>query len=183
MFFPIISGVWILSEILLARVKISRSDRSQDKSTLRILWAVILLSIVAGVFVWRTGIGQLGASAARVHDVGVGFIALGLLVRWWAILTLKRFFTVDVSVAEDHEVVTSGLYRYIRHPAYLGSLLSFLGLGMAFANVVTVIVIFVPIFVAFSVRIAVEEAALRQALGEAYSAYCRRTKRLLPGIY
>jgi hypothetical protein len=63
-----------------------------------------------------------------------GFLALvlvliGLFIRWTAILTLGRFFTVDVAVHSDHALVENGLYRFVRHPFYTGLLVAFLGVG------------------------------------------------------
>jgi protein-S-isoprenylcysteine O-methyltransferase Ste14 len=106
-----------------------------------------------------------------------------LAIRWAAILTLRKYFTVDVVIMNDHKVVMTGLYRHIRHPAYLGSLLSFLGLAISFSNWLTALVIFIPITSAFVYRIRVEEKALGQFLGDVYRQYRSSTKRLIPGIY
>jgi len=108
---------------------------------------------------------------------------LGLLIRWTAILTLRKYFTVDVSILPGHQIVKKGLYKYIRHPAYAGSLVSFLGLGLAFSNWLSSIVIVVPILTAFIYRIQVEEQALIQAFGDEYLDYSNTTKRLIPKIY
>ncbi|MGA9118248.1 MAG: isoprenylcysteine carboxylmethyltransferase family protein, partial [Bacteroidota bacterium] len=106
-----------------------------------------------------------------------------LLVRWLAILSLKRQFTVDVSIAEDHRIIRTGMYRFVRHPAYAGSLLSFLGLALCFSNYVSMVIIFVPICLAFLYRIHVEEEALINAFGSQYLDYCASTRRLIPGIF
>jgi protein-S-isoprenylcysteine O-methyltransferase Ste14 len=108
---------------------------------------------------------------------------LGLIIRWTAILTLRKYFTVDVSILEDHKIVKKGIYKYIRHPSYAGSLVSFLGLGLAFSNWLSSVVIIVPILTAFIYRIQVEEKALIQAFGEEYLDYSNTTKRLIPKIY
>ena len=109
--------------------------------------------------------------------------ALGTALRWWAVVHLGRFFTVDVTVASDHRVVDSGPYRAMRHPSYTGVLMQFVGWALSLGNAFALPVVVVPIFLALAYRIRVEEAALRGALGEEYSAYCRRTRRLVPGIY
>ena len=114
---------------------------------------------------------------------GIVLIIVGLAVRWAAILTLRKYFTVDVAILSDHKIVMTGLYRYVRHPAYLGSLLSFLGLGISFSNWLSALVIFVPITGAFVYRIRVEERALDASLGDAYRQYQTSTKRLIPGIF
>ena len=92
-------------------------------------------------------------------------------------------FTVDVSIQENHKIVISGIYKTIRHPAYLGSLLSFLGIGIALVNWLSIIFIFIPIFIAFNYRIKVEEKVLIEEFGEEYLNYSNNTYRLFPGIY
>lgn len=181
--FPIISAVWLVSEILLAKFKFSKSENSSDKSTLKLLWTVILLSIFLGFLIRTSGLGSFSSHIYVIYFSGLFLILLGLVIRWIAILTLKQSFTVDVSVAADQSIVESGIYRHVRHPAYLGSLLSFLGLGLALVNWLSVLIIFVPIFFAFSRRINVEESVLKKSFGERYVHYCNQTKRLIPGVY
>jgi protein-S-isoprenylcysteine O-methyltransferase Ste14 len=106
-----------------------------------------------------------------------------LVMRWLAILSLGRLFTVDVAIMQNHHVVRRGIYKWIRHPSYSGALLSFLGLGTAFSNYFSIAVIFVPICAAFLYRIQVEERALLAAFGDEYREYCATTRRLIPWLY
>jgi protein-S-isoprenylcysteine O-methyltransferase len=115
--------------------------------------------------------------------VGLVLILLGQGLRWTAILTLKKFFTVDLNIASDHQLVRRGVYRYLRHPSYAGSLLSFLGLGLAFSNWLSILVIVIPITVALLYRIRIEELMLSRALGEPYTRYALTTKRVIPFLW
>jgi protein-S-isoprenylcysteine O-methyltransferase len=173
-----------LSEVALGIFKRSgTSSRDTDRSSLRVLWTVILLSVAAGIVAARM-LPKFGSEwLARGYVYGVVMFAVGLLLRWYAIVYLGRFFTVDVAIASDHRVVDSGPYRTIRHPSYSGALLAFLGFGVCLGNWVSLAAVTLPIAAAFMKRIAVEEAALDSALGESYAAYARRTKRLIPYIY
>jgi protein-S-isoprenylcysteine O-methyltransferase len=110
------------------------------------------------------------------------FVA-GLTLRWWAIITLGRFFTVDVVVEKDHEVVERGPFRVVRHPSYAGVLLAFVGFALTLRNWLALLVILLPIFGVFIRRMKVEEEALARALGPRYTDYMKRTKRLVPGVY
>src|SRR3954469_24481848 len=172
--------VYLASELLLTATRRSRSKTGtkQDKSTLGVLWIVIMLSVAAGVFVtgnWRAAALPYGREFAIA---GVGLFAVGLALRWWAIIILGRFFTVDVTIEKDHEVVQHGPFRLVRHPSYTGVLLAFFGWGLSLHNWLALLVLLVPIFGAFAHRMTVEEEALSSALGERYRAYMRRTKRL-----
>jgi len=184
LYIPAISVVWLASEIILARFKHSgQSGSGHDKSSLRVLWTVITVSIFAGVFLAGSGVGFVATGAGVIQMFGIVLILAGLVIRWAAILTLRKYFTVDVVIMNDHKIVMTGLYRHIRHPAYLGSLLSFLGLAISFSNWLTALVIFMPITGAFLYRIHVEEKALGEFLGDDYRQYRSSTKRLIPGIY
>ena len=182
--FLIISIVWVISEILLGRTKISIDEaKNKDKSSLRILWITILLSVAAGITIRISGFGFIANSLQLIHNLGLILIIMGLIIRWIAILKLKSMFTVNVSIQENHQIVKSGIYRTIRHPAYLGSLLSFLGLGIAFVNWLSIILIFIPILISFINRIHIEEKVLIAEFGEEYLKYSNNTYRLFPGIY
>ena len=111
------------------------------------------------------------------------YLSLDCFLRWWAIITLGRFFTVDVTIEKDHELVERGPFRMVRHPSYTGVLLAFVGLALTLDNWAALLVILLPIGVAFIHRMNVEENALSGALGSQYTDYIRRTKRLVPFIY
>jgi protein-S-isoprenylcysteine O-methyltransferase len=180
----VLGGLFGLSELVLAVVKRSRNGSvSRDRGSLGLLWAVILTSIglanASSVLLPRANSGVLH----EARFLGGALVVAGLMLRWYAIIYLGRFFTVDVAVAADHRVVDSGPYGLIRHPSYAGALAAFLGLGICTENLVSAAVLVVPITLAFLRRIAVEEAALGEALGRDYTSYAARTKRLVPWIY
>ena len=177
--------IWLVSEVVLARVRYSKKTKSvaRDESSLRILWVTILASLTGGILAGVAGIGFMAVRGHLLSLFGLVLIMAGLGVRWTAILTLKRYFTVDVSIAGNHQIIKKGIYRIIRHPAYAGSLLSFLGLGLSFSNWLSTVVVLIPIGGAFLYRIRVEEKVLSEVFGEEYANYCKTTKRLVPGIY
>lgn len=179
-----ISFFWLASEIILASMKRARSTAVRyESASLRLLWITISVSVSAGVYAGMHSPGQIDFHPMLFAICGLILIVMGLVLRWVAILSLRRHFTVDVAVIQNHRLVTTGIYRYIRHPAYSGSLLSFLGLGLSFSNYLSILIIFVPICAAFLYRIKVEEKFLTAALGDTYLKYCQSTKRLIPGIF
>jgi protein-S-isoprenylcysteine O-methyltransferase Ste14 len=180
----VLSVIWLGSEIVLSRVKrAGDGGRDLDRSSLRILWIAITVSITVGVILGIQRTGHIPGDPVPVRITGLVLILCGIIIRWVAILSLKEHFTVDVAIAKDHRIVRKGVYGYIRHPAYAGSLMSFLGLGVYFANYLSLVVIFIPILAAFMYRIRVEEKVLIDAFGEEYRGYQAETKRLVPGVY
>lgn len=174
-----------VSEIVLALLKRASSGVAnvQDRGSMRLLWLVIVTSVCMAIAFQWVPTARLRLSVVFLRALALGLMIAGLAVRWVSIFTLGRFFTVDVAIQVDHTLVEAGLYRHLRHPSYFGLLLVFLGLGLIFANWLSLIVIVVPITLAVLNRIAKEENALRDALGASYVAYCSRTKRLVPGLF
>jgi protein-S-isoprenylcysteine O-methyltransferase len=178
--------LFFLSEGALSIVKRARwssKATSADRGTRLMLVVVITLAITAAVMLSGVAAGRLPWPPARVGTVAMVLLVAGLAIRWWAILTLGRFFTVDVAIHHDHTLVDHGPYRFVRHPSYTGLLLCFAGFGLAFGNALSLLAVLVPIGAALLRRIRVEESALGAALGSAYETYCATTKRLIPGVY
>jgi protein-S-isoprenylcysteine O-methyltransferase Ste14 len=115
--------------------------------------------------------------------IGSVFFITGSLIRIRSILTLKEHFTYTVAKIEDHEIIETGLYKKIRHPGYLGQLIIFLGVSISLSNWLSVILMIVPVFLGFMIRINVEEKFMAEHMGQAYLDYRKRTKRLIPMIY
>ena len=183
---PLLLGVvYLISELLLTVTRRSRSrtGTKQDRSTLLVVWLVIMVSVAAGIYVAK----HWPAAALPHHRsfmfAGVALFVTGLLLRWWAIITLGRFFTVDVAIEPDHELIERGPFRMVRHSSYTGVLLAFVGLALTLGNWAALLAILVPIGAAFIHRMNVEENALSGALGPQYTDYMRRTNRLVPFLY
>ncbi len=177
--------IFLVSEIALTVTRRSRSKTGakQDRSTLGVIWLVIAVSITAGVFVAQNFPAAALPQGQLLASTCVVLFTVGLILRWWAIMILGRFFTVDVTIERDHELVDRGPFRAVRHPSYTGVLLAFLGFALSLANWAALLVILLPIGAAFIRRMNVEEEALLQALGARYADYMKRTKRLVPFIY
>jgi len=177
--------IYLVSELLLTFTRRSRSKTGtkQDRSTLGMIWLVIAASITAGVFVAKNFRAAALPHGEMFGNMAVVLFVAGLILRWWAIITLGRFFTVDVTIEKDHELVERGPFRLVRHPSYTGVLLAFVGLALSLRNWAALLVILLPIGAAFIHRMNVEEDALLRALGPPYAEYIKRTKRLVPLIY
>jgi protein-S-isoprenylcysteine O-methyltransferase Ste14 len=105
-------------------------------------------------------------------------ILFGSAAAVYALMRLGRSFSM---MAEARRLVTSGPYRFIRHPLYLAEELAVVGLVMQFFSWATALVLVVQI--AFQLRrMHNEEAILAESFPE-YAEYRQRTARLLPGIY
>jgi protein-S-isoprenylcysteine O-methyltransferase len=179
-----IAYLWCGSELGLCLIKRSRADaKSKDQHSLWIILLIYAIAFTAGISAaYQLPTCRLpGPKIFR--DAGVCLFFAGIVLRWCSIIYLGRFFTVNVAIAKNHRVIDSGPYRHIRHPSYTGAMLAVLGFTLTLGNWASLLTLFLPCFAAQMWRIRIEEAALLEALGEAYANYMKRTKRLIPLIY
>jgi protein-S-isoprenylcysteine O-methyltransferase Ste14 len=113
---------------------------------------------------------------------GVALMVVGLVFRWVAIRQLGQFFVPEVVIQPGQRVIDQGLYHYLRHPSYTGTLITVIGYGLALTNWLSLLIMLSVFLKIYWVRMTVEEAALVEAFGDEYRAYMRRTKRLIPYI-
>jgi protein-S-isoprenylcysteine O-methyltransferase Ste14 len=114
---------------------------------------------------------------------GLTVTAGGIALRIWAVISLGRFFTTQVRISTDQSVVSSGPYRWVRHPSYSALLLEIAGVGLAQTDWLSVLCAVAMPLPPLLWRIHVEERALRTGLGAAYVDYAADRKRLAPGIW
>ncbi|RPI02359.1 MAG: isoprenylcysteine carboxylmethyltransferase family protein [Calditrichaeota bacterium] len=181
---PLVSFIWIASEVALIIYKRSESNDA-DHDSRSIIWLNVIIygSVALAVLTAFTGVGFIHAGKLSLAWIGLSLIISGLAIRWAAILSLRRYFTVNVAIRKGHQLYGKGLYGTIRHPSYLGSLVSFLGLGVALSNWISLSILLLFITTAFIRRIKLEEQVLIQTFGKEYEDYCRSTWRLIPWLY
>jgi protein-S-isoprenylcysteine O-methyltransferase len=176
---------WVASEAFIAVVTRTRrgAGNVRDRGSQIVLWIVIVAAITASEWIGATVSASMFGKACWLKAAGVIVLVAGLGIRWTAIFTLGNSFSANVVVKESQRICNTWLYRFLRHPSYLGLLLVFLAAGLHSRNWISLGVVLVPTAAALLYRIHVEEAALREAFVEEYAAYCKSTKRLIPGVY
>jgi len=184
MLYLCICFIWISSEIVLNRIfRAGQEDKQHsDRQSLITIWVTIM--IVMPVAQYISGRYPKPISNYEYTSyIGMGMIITGMIFRFIAVYTLGRYFTVNVTIRTDHKIIQQGLYKYLRHPSYLGSLFSFLGNGFALNNWYGMLIVFIPVLLAFMNRMRIEEELLVSNFGQEYIEYKKRTWRLLPFIY
>jgi protein-S-isoprenylcysteine O-methyltransferase len=121
--------------------------------------------------------------AGLIGAVGDGLMALGLVIRLWAMLTLGQFYTRSLTTLENQNIVRGGPYRLVRHPGYLGTLLIWTGLPVSQANWIAIVVVMAVMGAIYANRMKAEEAMLLGRFGDQYRQYMLHTRRLIPLIY
>jgi protein-S-isoprenylcysteine O-methyltransferase Ste14 len=128
-----------------------------------------------------TRVGELDVHwlAVRLAGFVVSLYAAAMLL--WAAATLGRFLVPQAVVVSGHELVTSGPYRFVRHPAYAGDLALWLAAAMGTANVMLLVLWPVSVLGTY-LQTRQEDALLASEFGAAYESWAKRTGGLVPRL-
>lgn len=167
---------WITS---LLNIK-GKGKKKKDGGSCFILVAGCILSILADSLLRK----YLGLPLP-VFFFWIGCIVtvFGIGLRIYSVLTLKRAFTVSVQVKSDQKIIKKGPYKYIRHPAYSGSIISLIGIALCFRSLFGIIATLIIIKVIYGYRIGLEEKLLEKNFGDEYKEYEKTTWRIVPHIW
>ncbi len=162
--------------------KSNKVTASDDRGSLRLLYILITVGFFLSFAIGTTKLGRI-YHWNTFFAMGMSLFGIGLMIRIYSILTLRQFFTYSVAKLENHEIIETGLYKFIRHPGYLGQIIIFLGISISISNWISILAMMVPITLAYLYRIKVEERFMLEHLGDNYLNYQNRTKRLLPLVF
>jgi len=155
------------------------------------LFAIIFLGLIATALD-PTGLARSSGGVIRAESLsilnlvllalGLFMFVAGVVIRFVAIATLKRNFSGALRIRADHTLVKNGIYRQVRHPAYLGAILLFAGIPVMLSSLLgfLVMLLLVPYLLR---RIKLEESMMIERLGKEYEDYMRSSRRLLPFSY
>ncbi|MFQ5821343.1 MAG: methyltransferase family protein [Candidatus Heimdallarchaeota archaeon] len=113
--------------------------------------------------------------------VGLALFVVGLTVALVAVGTLRRFYSSTLVTRKDHQLITHGVYRFTRHPIYLGVLMVSIGVPVYASSLYGLLAMsaLIPLFLN---RIRIEERMLTEEFGDAYRTYKETTSKLIPFI-
>jgi protein-S-isoprenylcysteine O-methyltransferase Ste14 len=149
---------------------------------------MILVGSATGIGLWLPLIMVfLGAAAFPISLVG-GVVALvvmvfGVGIRIWAAITLGKYYTTTLMMSEGQKVATSGPYKFVRNPGYLGEIMIWTGFAVVSSDLILFFLIPAMFIAVYLYRISAEEKMLLKELGDDYVRYQHRTRRLIPSVY
>jgi protein-S-isoprenylcysteine O-methyltransferase Ste14 len=183
--FYVVLGMFAASEWSIRfRSQKNHGGTRKDRGSFYVVVFTAVLGIGAA-FVLAHIVQSAGINVARwpIFIIGLAIVILGMALRRWAVLTLGQFFTVQVQVRSGQTVVDTGPYRWVRHPSYTAITMSFVGIGVALENWLSLLVLIVVPTIGLVIRIRVEERALLEALGEPYREFSATRARLIPKVW
>lgn len=173
---------WAAAEVILQSRTRLQGGRGGSDWTFYLVVGSIVAAFASSSRLATVHAAQLGGGFPPVV-IGLALLAAGILFRLWAMATLGRLFTFRVAIQAEHHVVRRGPYRFVRHPSYSGVLLACIGIGIAYANPLSLAALALLPLVGIVVRIYVEERTLTSALGDEYRRYAKSTARLIPLVW
>ena len=184
-----IIGLWALFWVVWL---VSAFGVKRDIKSSRPVWVGLMARIVvltAAVYLIETRFNNRAWTFARQHwgtpdspiaFVGAAVCALGIGFAFWARFHLGRNWSPAPAIKVEHELVTSGPYRFVRHPIYTGILVALV--GSALAGGVHWLVPLLVCIVVFVARVKNEEGIMLKLFPNQYPDYRKRTKALIPYV-
>lgn len=177
-------AMWCVIEIYwdVAAKSAAPAESSESRASRRVHLALIAAAQLL-LFLPVYGLRQrwLPFSAA-VTAVGLTLNALGLVLAIWARRCLGRFWSGNITIKVEHQLVRSGPYRLLRHPIYTALLLLYLGTAIVCGELHALLGLAVAI-AAFLRKIRLEEANLLRAFSAGYREYRGETWALIPRVF
>ncbi len=175
--------VALLAGLRIAEAWALRSTASPDRKPVR-EWTVLLIAVPYFATIIGAPVEHLlrqTAPSAWLVALGVTLFVAGVALRVRGHLDLRESFSIAIEKLDQHELVMTGVYSKIRHPLYLGNLLTILAcpviLGCTLAWVPAGLLLIGIVW-----RIRLEERFLRAEFGD-YGEYAERTSALIPGVF
>lgn len=151
------------------------------KYSLALLQILPIALLIGGPFSDRYDIWTIGEKEL-LRNVGLFLTSLGYFFMNWSFIALDKQFSVHITIQEGHKLITSGPYAIVRHPRYLGILITFIGIAFVFRSLLALGIVGLILLVLIW-RIRDEERLLSEQFGAEWDEYKERTSALLPFIY
>jgi protein-S-isoprenylcysteine O-methyltransferase Ste14 len=186
-------AAWFIGIVVWYAIRYPFQRRSRKNAVAKSLvdWRewVILGFLTAGLFVLPALYAVTGFPAALdrpfhapIAWLGVAVLGVSLWLFWRSHADLGRNWSASLKVREQHQLVTGGVYRYVRHPMYSSFLLLGLAQLLLLPNWLVGSAGLVAVLVLYVFRMAREEQMMAEQFGEAYRAYCAKTARVIPWL-
>jgi len=170
--------------LILKDRNVGKGTTRQDRKTR--LYNIIALELalcLSPVICWLPALRFAGFQTPGVFLAGIVTMCLGFILRHWSIYVLGESFRTTIELEQDHKPVRTGPYKYIRHPAYSGIILFFIGYGLVAQNWLSLAAALILPTASLLYRIKIEEAAFVRGIGTEYREYQSKTKKLIPIIW
>jgi len=158
------------------------TKKHEEKRSKYIMTSLFLFGMFGGYVLDTQAIDRFFEPFNFIQYIGIIIILIGVFIRVNTIRMLGNAFSVNIGVHKEQKLLKTGLFSVIRHPAYFGIFLAFIGISISFYNPITTSFGIVFPFLGLMYRIKVEERLLVKYFGDEYKQYQKETKKLIPFI-
>jgi protein-S-isoprenylcysteine O-methyltransferase Ste14 len=165
--------IWMVPFFLVQRKKqvATQVDR-------RARWGILLVAVAYSI-VWQGKFWERSLPGWRI-PLGILFLILAAVLSWTGTRSLGRQWRVDAGLNSDHELITSGPYRLVRHPIYTSMLCLLLGTGFLVATLPLLLLATLVFLIGTEIRVRIEDKLLASHFGEQFQDYKRRVGAYIP---
>lgn len=146
----------------------------------RARWGLIL-HVISYILLWQSDFWNMSVAPWRIA-LSVIFLMLAILLSWTSTRALGKHLRFDAALSLDHELVQSGIYRFLRHPIYASMLCLLLGTGF----MITPMMLFLPAILIFligtEIRVRVEDNLLSSHFGDRFRQYQQGVSAYVPFV-
>lgn len=180
--FYIITVLWI-GEFLVFPSKYESEDYSEVTSFKTILLGVVLSIVITVALTYIDMFRIEGSIGNAIRYIGILLYITGIVLRYSGSIYLGKYFTRDVNVSENQELVSDGPYRILRHPLYLGLFLLTISVPIFFQNYVSFVFALTVMVLNINRRMVLEEESMEEIMGDRYTDWKSSRYRFIPFIY
>jgi protein-S-isoprenylcysteine O-methyltransferase Ste14 len=174
--YVVLAAGWLIWATAFLRVK--RSSEPAKVVDRRARWGIVMAGFGYGLL-WQGRFWERPLPVWRLV-LAIGFLALASLLSWTATQALGRHWRIDAGLSADHQLVTSGPYRVVRHPIYASMLCLFLGTGAMLTPLPLFAIAFCFFLVGTEIRVRIEERLLASRFGDTFADYRHRVPAYVP---
>jgi protein-S-isoprenylcysteine O-methyltransferase Ste14 len=189
-FWLIFGGMIVMQVYFATRLRLAGNHKATDRKAIEregwgyaIVRAIRSISLITFLVLYTVNQPWLGMLSVPFPNwfrwMGVVLGALSLVLYTWSRTSLGKEWSSYLQIREKHHLVTTGPYRWIRHPIYLAMMGFLTGITIITANYFLIVFLLISI-VDLSLRIPKEEQMMIEEFGDEYKTYMQRTGGLLP---
>ncbi len=162
----------------------AKEKKISDKNSILIIMLSTLIVQIVSIIEWGYFQKPFLDNYADIKTIiGLIMMVMGISFRVWSINVLDKYFTATVQIKNNHQLITTGPYAFIRHPSYLGAYLAIIGSTIFLNTILGTILAITCMFYAYYKRICAEEFTLVSAFGNLYKQYQNQTTRMIPYLW
>lgn len=176
--FILITILWLIEFIIFPSKK--KLEDSKTSSFSIILLAILFIAFTNAIMFY---FDKLLVNSFVLKIIALFIYALGMVLRYYSLILLGKNFSRNVEVSENQELVSKGIYKYLRHPLYLGLFLLVIAIPLYVGNIALFLISIPIMFKAIDIRIKEEEKTMEVIIGARYLDWKKNRYKFIPFLY